>query len=51
MKLNISMVITEDLFWVINTLTMITFEILLTIVIWELIKYIFVSIINHNSDK
>lgn len=45
------MVITEDLFWVINTLTMITFEILLTIVIWELIKFLFIAIVNDKSDQ
>ena len=30
---------------------MTTFDIVITIVIWELIKFLFIAIVNDNSDK
>ena len=30
---------------------MTTFDIIITIVIWELIKFLFIAIVNDNSDK
>lgn len=30
---------------------MTTFDIILTIVIWELIKFLFIAIVNDKSDK